>query len=196
MAEKEGVEQRRFRYFSPITSKTGPSGMQKCQFRHQSVQLIHSIWPQLWSKLWSSRYWDFYCFTIHDPTFLDPTLSMTPRSVSSFINSCMDLREMFITEASSACVTDGFSRSNNNRYSRSDSVPASICALKHAYFSLFLFLQHNWAGCASFCNPAPIDRRYLHLFPFLLLSLLLICRTPRYMLRSVLSFPVCTFRFF
>ena len=70
-----------------------------------------------------------FVFTIHDPTFLDPILSITPSSVSSFINICTDLREILITEASSSCVTDGFSRRNSNRYSRSDSVPTSFCAL-------------------------------------------------------------------
>lgn len=83
----------------------------RTMFLHQTTQILTNNYMQ------------------HDPTFGDPILSMTPSSVSSFINSCMDLREMFITEASSACVTDGFSRSNSNRYSRSDSVPASFCAL-------------------------------------------------------------------
>ena len=56
LAEPVGFELRRFRRFPPITSKTGPSGIQNRRFRHQSVQLFHSIWPQLWSKLWSTSH--------------------------------------------------------------------------------------------------------------------------------------------
>lgn len=108
----------------------------RTMFLHQTTQILTCNYMQ------------------HDPTFLDPILSMTPSSVSSFINICTDLREISITEASSSCVTDGLSRCNSNRYSRSDSVPASfalyiflLCVQKCTDWNRFIYQSY------TFCEP-------------------------------------------